>query len=1266
MNIKFHNISYSLNKAYLKQDITKADFLEFKNALELFFKNYNPNESEEHQKNNIAEFLKNAFYKNSNLINTKDRIDLAIYNGVNINDSVGVLIEVKATKNKNEMFSQSNPNSKALQEIISYYLKESITLKNKDIKNIIITNSEDWFLFDAAEFERAFYKNRFLIDKFSQHKEELFGATTTDWFYKFLHDDIIPKIEELNVAHFNLMSYRDNFNDEQFIDELILLFKILSPEHLLKKPFANDSNTLDIQFYDELLHLLGLEEVKDSGKKILLRLPPSKRNDGSFIENTIRILEINHSLNNVSNLNEFGANKDEQLFSIALELCITWLNRILFLKLLESQLIKFNNNNYDFKFLTIDFLKDFDELNELFFEALAIKPSDRLNHDEQRFSKIPYLNSSLFEQTKLEKQTLLISALKDRYTIPIFHKTVLKTLNGDKRSGNMKFQEYLFDFLDAYNFASVAKAAIQENNKTIINSSVLGLIFEKLNGYKDGSFFTPGFITMYMCRETISLAVVNKFNERYNWACKTLTDVFNKLESSTEKLIEYNNVVNSIRLVDPAVGSGHFLVSALNEFINIKAELAILIDKDGKRLKDYKFFVENDELIIIDSDDKVFSYLSPEIISGAKRDELQRIQKTIFHEKQNIIENCLFGVDINQKSVSISRLRLWIELLKFMYYKKSDNNNYELETLPNIDINIKVGNSIISKIPIDDTVSRKVADEKVIPLYKNAVKRYKNVYNHDDKMKIIIEIENYKTQLKGLINEKSNSMFMLNKKKAELNSLIMQKPLFDEQRSKKQEKEYNDKINKLTSEIDNLNTIIEDLKNNPIYTNAFEWRFEFPEVLDNNTGDFLGFDVVIGNPPYIQLQKDAGRLSDMLEKLNYKTFVRTGDIYALFYERGWQILKQGGVLTFITSNKWMRAGYGEKLRDFLSKNSNPLQLVDFGGYKVFDSATVDTNVLMFEKRHNSMNCKATTIAADYIKDSDISSYIKINSSLMGFNSSSQWVIMSNIERNIKDKIEQKGIPLKDWDVNIYYGIKTGYNEAFIIDGKKKDELIAEDERSAEIIKPILRGRDIKRYKAEFADLWLIDTHNGYKSKKGNIVAPVNINNYKAIKKHLDKYYNKLEVRQDKGKTPYNLRNCAYYEEFEKEKIIWKRIGSVLRFQYDNIGALCLDSTCILTSNQEDIKYLLALMNTNISYYYLINNSPKTGTGDVITSVQAIEPLLIPKLTEKEQKPFIELVDKILAKKELNQDTSTEEKEIDRLVYELYELTEEEIKYIENI
>ncbi|HMR81570.1 MAG TPA: Eco57I restriction-modification methylase domain-containing protein, partial [Niabella sp.] len=876
------------------------------------------------------------------------------------------------------------------------------------------------------------------------------AGNTTDFFYTEIAKPYIENIiQDIEFCYFDIRDYKKIIEntDRKDDNQLIALYKILSPEHLLKLPFSNDSNYLDKNFYAELLHIIGLTETKVDGKRVIERNEESKRNSGTLLEDTIIQLDSLDKLSRIDKLGLYGNTTHERLFNVGLTLNITWINRILFLKLLEAQLITYHKGDKSYSFLTLEKIKNFDDLNSLFFQVLARKHEDRNEDVKHLFSQVPYLNSSLFEPTDVEHQTLFISNLKDNKKIPILSSTVLKDRQGKKRTGELACLEYLFDFLNAYDFSSEGAEDIQEENKTLINASVLGLIFEKINGYKDGSFFTPGIITMYMCRETLRRAVLQKFKETKGWACQDLTELFNKISDKKEAA----NIINEIKICDPAVGSGHFLVSALNELITIKWELGLLLDKHGRSLRDYNIEVENDELIITDEDGKLFEY-------KPNNKESQRVQETLFHEKQTIIEKCLFGVDINPNSVKICRLRLWIELLKNAYYK----NKTELETLPNIDINIKNGNSLISRFMLDSDLAPALRKSKWnINSYRLAVDTYRNAATKEEKREMERLIEAIKSDFKSEIDHPFKKK--LRTARAAVDKLATEinvQKQWGEKANKQLLKDFEkavEKFKKIEEEKDSIET-------NKIYENAFEWRFEFPEVLDND-GNYVGFDVIIGNPPYIQLQK-MGKDADALQVIGYETFARTGDIYSLFYEKGQNLLKEQGHLIFITSNKWMRAGYGESTRKFLAEKTNPILLVDFAGQKLFDTATVDTNILLFLKGKNEEKTQACTIKEGALNN--LSVFVRQHSSVSGFTHSGSWVILSELEMRIKKKIEQIGAPLKDWDIEINYGIKTGFNDAFIITGEKRKELIQQDPKSEEIIRPILRGRDIKRYCYDFA------------------------------------------------------------------------------------------------------------------------------------------------------------------------------------------------------
>jgi len=580
-------------------------------------------------------------------------------------------------------------------------------------------------------------------------------------------------------------------------------------------------------FYSELLHIIGLIEVKEGSKKVIQRKNEGERNRGSLLENAIAKLDAQDRLRHFEKLNSFGATKQEQLFNVGLELVITWINRILFLKLLEAQLITYHKGDSSYAFLNSQRIRSFDELDDLFFAVLARKPDERDELIKQAFPKVPYLNSSLFEPTEIESKSLFIGNLVGEITLPIFSSTVLKDGKGKRRTGELNSLDYLFDFLDSYDFTSENKGELKNDNKALINASVLGLIFEKINGYKDGSFFTPGFITMYMCRETLRSAVVEKFNQVKGWSCKNIVELEDQIETGSDARSEANTIINSLKICDPAVGSGHFLVSALNELIAIKSELGVLQDAEGKRLKSYFIKVINDELIVLDEEGDEFSYLYT-------NPESSRIQKTLFHEKQTLIENCLFGVDINPNSVKICRLRLWIELLKNAYY----NENGQLETLPNIDINIKVGNSLINRFEMDaDLKDALKKSKRKLSDYRNAVDTYRNATSKEQKHemeRLIAEIKNgFSTEI--LYHDpKAKKLVHLG---VELRALELPQTLLEE--SAKEKKERKLKLEKVKVQFENLNAEIEEVKENKIYENAFEWRFEFPEVL-NDEGSFLG------------------------------------------------------------------------------------------------------------------------------------------------------------------------------------------------------------------------------------------------------------------------------------------------------------------------------------------------------------------------------------------------------------------------------------------
>ena len=1030
--------------------------------------------------------------------------------------------------------------------------------------------------------------------------------------------------------------------------------------HLLKLPFQNDSNSLNKKFYAELLHILGIEEKKENNKIVIVRKAVGRRNEASLLENTINQLDAEDCLRKAPNIAIYGSTQEERLFNVAMELCITWINRILFLKLLEAQMLKYHNGEQCYKFLSIQKIRDFDDLNTLFFQVLARSVNQRTASILKDFEYVPYLNSSLFEVTELESNTIKINSLSQRSELPLFTNSVLINRKEKQQFSSLPTLNYLFAFLDAYNFASEGSEEVQEEAKTLINASVLGLIFEKINGHKDGSVFTPGFITMYMCREAVVNTVLTKFNNFYNWHCKSIADLYNQIDD----IPQANQLINSITICDPAVGSGHFLVSALNELIRLKYELGILVDSEGKRIKksDYTFCIENDELIVTDADNNLFSY-------NPLNEESRRIQETLFKEKKTIIENCLFGVDLNPNSVKICRLRLWIELLKNAYYT-AESDYKELETLPNIDINIKCGNSLVHRFDLTDSIKSVLKETGIsISQYRNAVSKYKNAQDKAEKWELDSMIAEIKSKLTTEIGAKDPKKLKLNKRKAELMNLLAPQ-LFE--MSKKEQKDWQKRVDTVKKEIAELESYFEEINSNKIYLGAFEWRIEFPEVLDAD-GNFIGFDCVIGNPPYIQLQS-MGTDADVLERMKYKTYVRTGDIYCLFYEQGMNLLKPNGCLCYITSNKWMRAGYGKELRQYFIAKTNPVLLIDFAGIKIFDAATVETNILIAKKESYTQNTLACIISnTDDLNK--LSVLVQQQAVECNFAENDSWIILSAIEQSIKRKIEAVGTPLKDWDIRINYGIKTGFNEAFVITTDKRNEILAncqtEDERTrtAELIRPILRGRDIKRYAYNWAGLYLIAT---FPSRHYDIEM------YPAVKQYLltfgiekleqtGKTYivngEKIKARKKTNNKWFEIQDSiSYWEDFYKPKIVWGEISDKSKFAFDFSGEYIPEATTFYL-NGEYIEYLLTALNSSVSEWLFSKTGTTTGVGTIRWKKYTIEQLIVAKPNYEQQKEHLAAFENLKSGK---MSVSDFKNFSNKLMYKIYELTNEEIRAIENL
>ncbi len=1179
--IKFAHISLKdFIKKYNPQEPKKETIENFEKEINSLLENAKGQDGEEFQKNEINSFLKNTYDYHCN---TYENVDSAIY----VDGKAWVLIEVKALNNKNEFpKNRENPLNKAFCQMVFYFLKE--IKNNNSLKHAIICNAHEFFLFDCKDLLNLFQNDK-EIKKLHKNCASKEGTDTkTKRFYSDLEEYLKKDFKgELRYTHFNLSS-----DDPK---ELPLIYQVLSHEVLLKQKKTLDANTLNKDFYEELLYILGLEEQNEKGK-ILIK--PS-RTQNSLSD------ALKKEYNNLD---------DEEVMA----LLIAWNNRILFLRLLESLLISFKH--FEEPFLTIENFTNFNALNTLFFEVLAKKNNERLKEikEDKILGKIPYLNSSLFDKTPLESNGHEIQLLKNE-RLEIYPKSILKKDKDYQEKKDLPLLKYLFEFLHVYDFTTTPKD-IKDNKNTsesrLINPSVLGLVFEKLNGYKEGSFYTPSFITSYMCSESITPIVLDKFNQKYNIECEDLKELKNYLKNSykEDKRKEYLQVLLALRICDPAVGSGHFLVSALNEMVRIAYELGIIASLYRHSLR-----LENDEIIIHTPTGEIFNYKKPH----SENDPHHHIQKELFELKKSIIENCLFGVDINPNSCEITKLRLWIELLKYSYYIFEEGKNTNaLETLPNIDINIKCGNSLISRFSLHDNLKKIPNIKKKIQEYKDLVAQYKDPnplfpLNKTDltnkiqdlKTTFSLELKDPKTkaELEKAIEKhiKKYNFFALDDKSL-LDGLDYFIPsLFGALKlTPKEEEEAFASYGRIRA----LRKKLDDALSGREYQNAFEWRFEFPEVLDNE-GNFLGFDCIIGNPPYIDYRKIDEKTKIFLSKFSsvYKKS-KEGSIFVYFIERASQLIIKHGEISFINPIAYLCKPTDHGIRDYIDKNLKITMLIDLSNIKIFESASTYTCINIF-KRENKKNEILFQRSDDLTElSSNKDDFLKIPS----VNIEHIFIFLDPISRHIAERCKTQ---LGDF-CKIFCGLsKTGFRSDVINTNNKKSVYF-------------LESSDIYRY---------------YVNDFG-----------KKFLKRVDDYFS-----QEKRRI------------FELQDIIFMtRMTNQIRCVVVPLGVYG-GKVNILHDFRIDRFLILGVLNSKLmTYFYKKKFFPTHMQGGAFGfDTLSVETLPIPQITKSNKPTAHKITDcakQILALKEKDPKANTQklEKEIDALVYQLYNLTDEEIKIIE--
>ena len=841
------------------------------------------------------------------------------------------------------------------------------------------------------------------------------------------------------------------------------------------------------------------------------------------------------------------------------------------------------------------------------------------------FKQTPFLNGGLFEcldreLTDKEKEDFPNRQQNSGIRLEGFSnhpKNPLKIDNSLFFNTNI-FQLGLIDIFNQYQFT--AEESTPTDIDIALDPELLGRVFENLLASynpetqnqarkETGSFYTPRQVVAYMVNQSFKHYLIEQFkpaehtDPQKHQPTLTEQDIDELLDEhhehhnfTDEQIKEIVAAIDTIKILDPAVGSGAFAMGYLQKFVDVLNK----IDPENIYYKKQQLQSIED---MIDEESRSSSEKTIQKVFS-KENAYNAYGKKLF-----LIENCIYGVDIQLIAIQICKLRFFISLvIEQEIQSQSQQDNYGIKPLPNLETKFLCADSL--------------QDIEQFGLYNPVaeIKKLEKVRRKHFSARTLTTKKKYR-QRDQEIREEIYQICVDNG--------------WDQAAAKK------------ISEWDpyNQNSIADWF--NP------KWQFG---VKDD-------FHVVIGNPPYIQLQKNAGKLHEKYNESGYETLVKSGGIYQLFYEKGHKLLhKKNGHLCFITSNKWMRASYGESTRNYFSQNTQPLILIDLGP-KVFQTATVDTNILLFAQHPYQQPLKAHTLThQEQLQQLTNKNFI----SMPVPKTYDSWVILNEAERTLKEKIEKIGVPLKEWNIKINYGIKTGYNNAFIIDTATRNKLIAEDPNSAEIIKPILRGRDIKRYHVKWDGLWVIATFPALN---------IDIDKYPAVKNHLLSFGKErleptgktsldgIKARKKTGNKWFETQDqIAYHPEFEKEKIIYPNMTKYLPFIFDTDNYLANQKCFIITGKR--IKYLVAVLNSKVVSYWIRGNLPQLQGGTIELSKIFMVNLPIPQIPEKEQAPFIKLADKIIADKKAGISTDTLEHHIDEMVYKLYKLTPAEIEIVE--
>lgn len=1232
---QYNTPSQSILKSYLRQPVDSVELGIFRSQLEILLRDLNPEHKEGANKGRVKTFLENTLWPSESYeVNESATTNTDLIIKDKNTQSNVVLFEFKKVGSP-EMVTKEDLVRKAMFELVLYYILEEHKNKNTNIKSLIITDGYQYFIFEKGLFWDLFGKDKKLV------KEILSSERSGTEKRSYIYSQIIrPKVEsireKLKFTFVDLNEFSKKIHEPKIITQpqFKALYKLFTPTHLQNLPFSQDHNTLNKKFYSELLYIMGLEER--GNKHQIQRLKGESRQAYSLFEQAYSLL-ADYGVDDMA-----AKENEDSRFETALGLVIVWINRTLFMKLLESQLIAIDANrkmkHNRMKIAFFDKITDFAMMHYLFCKVMAIPEVERSEDMKAKFGNVPYLNSSLFELTDIEKTYFSISSLRNGQ-IEIMKNSSLKDKKGKMASGKIAVVDYLKQFLDSYDFGADAG----QSGKTIINASVLGLIFEKINGYKDGSFFTPGYITSYICHETLRQCITNKYNVRYGATYKDFNELADNFDhTDVRKRDEMNDLINSIRVCDPSVGSGHFLVSALNELIAIKRELKVLKTRQGKRFP-YQVEIEDDELIVTDADGEI-SY-------NPDDPESQMVQETLFEEKRTIIENCLFGVDINPNSVDICQLRLWIELLKNAYYIKGKEGRTHLQTLPNIDINIKWGNSLVMKYALNASIDQVLRGSGVtISEYRKHVSDYKNSPTKENKRAVERDISKTKLSLdqgyQRETEEYKNWVKVCSEILKRTNSLFPQ------------EKEETRQLIQLRKREANLHRTLEDVSTRHARLNAFEWRYEFPEIL-NDKGIFEGFDCIIGNPPYgVRIHDEYRRTIE--EKHEH---VPDYEIYYYFLSLGKALLKENGFLGYIIPNTWLFNQNALAIRESLTtvNDKNPYawsirELLDCTAIPIFDLATVRNTVVIMQKTHSPSefaiyrNTRNLAKAAENNKLDSKTIFnnmisreaLSIKVDVLNKNFPQNWALafyLTEDEKEAVRNIENDTTPLKNLFPEVSQGI-IAYDQ---LKGVSKSDI---EKRAYHFdsyqygLKKWLRGFDVGRYSVEW-----------------------NSSPHKVSGKQTDK-----DIYVDYDSIP-QARERKY---FIGKRMLIREITDPFVFAAITDEELYNDPAILIVkdSNRYPLELACGILNSKLAAFYHFRHSPKATKGAFPKiMISDLNNFPLPFITEKNKEisdkiqKLVKLVHEQKRYSTININKTEIESQIDDLVFKLYDLNDREISII---